>query len=89
MKRARTIARTEVHGAFSESRHEAVKDLEPKTKTWLSDIYGDKTRDSHRAMNGETVPYNEKFSNGLKYPLDENGSAEEVINCRCVLVYGF
>lgn len=89
LKRARTIARTEVHGAFSESRHEAVKDLEPKTKTWLSDIYGDKTRDTHRAMNGETVPYNEKYSNGLMFPLDQNGRPEEVISCRCVEVYGW
>jgi SPP1 gp7 family putative phage head morphogenesis protein len=89
LKRARTIARTEVHGAFSESRHEAVKDLEPKTKTWLSDIYGDKTRDSHKALNGKTIKYNERFPNGLLYPLDSSGSPEEVINCRCVLTYGF
>jgi len=38
-------------------------------------------------MDGETRPFNEPYSNGLMYPGDPGGSAEEVINCRCVETY--
>lgn len=87
LKRARTIARTEVHGSFAEGRRESVKEDPPKTKKWIADIYSDKTRDSHVALHGEEVPFNETYSNGLMFPLDPNGRAEEVISCRCVEVY--
>ena len=36
LKRARTIARTETHSAFSMGRHESVKETEPKYKRWIS-----------------------------------------------------
>ena len=38
------------------------------------------------AMNGETVPYDEPFSNGAMWPGDiDNLDAEEVANCQCIL----
>jgi hypothetical protein len=33
------------------------------------------------------IGINEPFTNGLMYPLDPTGAADEVINCRCVLAY--
>jgi hypothetical protein len=32
---------------------------------------------------GEIVPIDDLFSNGLMYPLEPNGEAGNVINCRC------
>jgi HK97 family phage portal protein len=89
LKRARTIARTEIHSAFSMGRHESVKETQPKYKRWISDIYSDKTRETHRHLHGERVPFDEAYSNGLMYPLDPSGDASETINCRCVEVYEY
>ena len=51
-------------------------------KEWLA-THDSKTRDSHRHMDGERVPYDEEYSNGLMYPGDPSGAPEEVYNCRC------
>lgn len=54
-------------------------------KVWMS-THDERTRESHARMDGETVPLDKKFSNGLEYPGDPNGAPEEVYNCRCSLV---
>ena len=46
-------------------------------------------RRDHRRMDGETVPIDAKFSNGLRFPRDPDGPADEVINCRCVCTPNF
>jgi len=51
------------------------------TKTWIT---GPNARASHAAMNGETVPLSENFSNGLAWPGD-GGDADEVAGCNCQL----
>lgn len=58
-----------------------------KTKTWILGAGGNH-RQSHIAVAGETVGINERFSNGLRYPGDYRGSAEETVNCGCYLKYG-
>jgi len=78
---ARTIARTETHGAFEEGRYEGLKSTQPTHKIWLSSRDGT-VRPEHQ-IDGETVPFDDVFSNGLLYPLDPNGEAGNVINCRC------
>ncbi len=45
-----------------------------------------KTRPSHQRVDGEIREIDERFSNGLMFPGDPEGSAGEVINCRCVLL---
>lgn len=40
-------------------------------------------RSAHAAMNGETVPVAETFSNGLRWPGDRQGGAENNAGCRC------
>jgi len=88
--RASMIARTESIGAANEGGYElagqAFRDGMAVTKTWVA--YGDDhTRESHMALDGETVDYEDTFANGLMYPGDGGGEAEEVINCRCGLIY--
>jgi len=55
------------------------------TKTWI--VNSTNPRDSHAAMNGETVGVRERFSNGLRWPGDYEGSAEETVHCECSLRY--
>lgn len=81
--RSRTIARTEVHGAFNEGRHNGMDETEPVAHRWISSRDAD-VRDTHMDIDGETVPWGQAFSNGLMYPGDGSGPAEEVINCRCI-----
>ena len=80
--RAKTIARTETHGAFQKGNYEGYKQSELPIKIWVT--VGDaNVRDSHGSVDGEEVAINDYFSNGLKFPGDPRGSAENVINCRC------
>lgn len=89
--RAMRIARTEVHSAAGFGQHAGVlaatRDLQVETiKTWLSSR-DDRVRDLHAAIDGQSVPINEPFSNGLMYPGDPSGPGYEVINCRCTEVH--
>ena len=53
-------------------------------KTWI--VTSGNPRASHAHLNGETVPYDEPFSNGAMWPGDiDNLDVEEVANCQCVL----
>jgi len=80
--RSERIARTEVvssanRGAIAAYEESGVvKGLE-----WITARDSD-VRDSHQ-IDGEIVNLGEAFSNGLLYPGDPSGAAEEVINCRC------
>jgi uncharacterized protein with gpF-like domain len=90
--RAQTIARTEVHAASSYSAQEiaAASEIEMR-KEWIASG-GDRTRDTHAEANGQIVGMHEKFKVGgelLEFPGDPSGSAENVINCRCVVGYVF
>ena len=54
------------------------------TKTWV--VTSGNPRASHAAMNGETVPYGEAFSNGAQWPGDIDAlDVSEVANCQCVV----
>ena len=53
-------------------------------KTWR--VTSGNPRSSHAAMDGETVQYDEPFSNGAQWPGDiDNLGVEEVANCQCIL----
>lgn len=51
------------------------------TKTWI--VTSSNPRASHMAMDGETVPYDELFSNGAKFPGDQVLTPDESCNCQC------
>ncbi len=86
-RRAKTIARTEIHSAYSQARHETMEQTGPVRYRWIS-THDDKVRDTHAAMDGEGKDKpDDTYSNGLRYPLDPTSDdASEVINCRCVEV---
>lgn len=55
-------------------------------KKWLSQR-DDRVRHSHEECDKQGwIPIGSAFVNGLRYPGDSNGSVEELVNCRCVLL---
>lgn len=83
--RSETIARTETIGANNFAATEGYKQSGVVArKQWLSsrDAF---VRDSHMVLDGEEVPLDGKFSNGLSEP-GVDGPADEVINCRCTVI---
>lgn len=59
-------------------------------KTWVA-IGDNRTRPAHAEADGQTVPLDQPFIVGgekLMYPGDINGSASNVINCRCTIKAG-
>jgi hypothetical protein len=90
--RARTVARTEVVGAYNGGLHDAFAMIvanDPDTewvKRWLA-TEDQRTRPDHREADGQTVPFAQPFIVGgyqMMYPHDPDGPPHEVINCRCV-----
>lgn len=79
--RAAQLAATMVTTAAMFGAHNGAEAADAKTKTWT----GGTTR--HGRMNGETVPLSENFSNGLAWPGDPSGGAEEVANCQCSVIF--
>lgn len=90
--RARTVARTEVVGAYNGGLHDAftmIAQADPETpwvKRWLA-TEDQRTRPDHREADGQVVPFAQPFIVGgyqMQHPHDPDGPAKEVINCRCV-----
>lgn len=100
---ATRIAQTETTGAYNFANHEAMLQSDVvATKVWHNqqdgNVRGEDDADQfdHLDMEGVEVPINAPFMvpdrNGapepLQYPGDPNGSAGNVINCRCVSLPG-
>lgn len=88
--RAQTIARTETHAAAMASAQASAEATGIEmVREWVASG-GERTRESHDAASGQIVGMNEPFIiNGeeLMYPGDPNGSAGNVVNCRCAVVF--
>ncbi len=92
-ERADTIANTEVSAAYGFARNESMQGLGIEEKEWLASGL-DTVRDTHRTADGQRVPVSEPFvintpdggTELMQHPGDENGSAANVINCKCVSV---
>ncbi len=92
--RAETIARTEAMAALHQSSQEAMQQAidagqvneAAVTKVWHS-ARDRRVRDTHRAMNGQSVGFRAEFVSPsgarLRFPGDPSAPAEEIINCRC------
>ena len=50
-------------------------------KTWI--VTSSNPRAEHAAMDGETVAYDDEFSNGARFPGDQALTPEESCNCQC------
>jgi len=88
--KAEMIARTETLTAVSIGQAGAVENalevIPGLKKSWLTSG-DDRVRDSHRALDGDIIDANAKFSNGLRHPRDiKSRQAEDVVNCRCTLL---
>ena len=80
--KAMRVARTEVNHAAGAGQREAARQSGVvKTHGWLTSR-DDRVRDSHAAMDGETVDFDKPYSDGSMYP------GEKDINCRCVETFG-
>lgn len=87
--RAERIARTETTGAFNAGALAAAETEGWGVKIWVA-TGGPRTRDSHLAASGQCVPVDGTFSVGgaeLMMPGDPGGPPEEIIQCRCTVVF--
>lgn len=83
----RRISKTETHSVYQQSKHEAILQGNAPYKRWIhGNVPIGPPREWHEDMDGEVVPKDEPFSNGLMYPGDPDGDPEEVINCGCDMV---
>ena len=94
-RRAIMIARTETHAASQSTSLTMAEEVQGEAgvilmKEWVAVDEPDRTRLTHQEVDGTQVSMDGAFSVGnstLRYPGDPEGTPEEVINCRCVLVY--
>lgn len=88
---AMRTARTAVTGAECAGRmnsYERAKGMGIKLKKeWVSTL-DNRTRHSHRQLDGERIDNKEsaKFSNGCRYPGDPTARYAEICNCRCTVI---
>ena len=85
---ARRLVRTESTNAANFATMQSASDLFPAqemNKVWITAIDG-RERPAHHSANRQTVQFTKPFIVGgesLMHPGDSNGSAGNVINCRC------
>jgi hypothetical protein len=73
-------------GTFGQfGAHEGATAAGARLKQWQ--VNSSNPRDSHTALDGETVELSEVFSNGMRWPGDPAGGADEVANCQCSMVF--
>ena len=85
--RARTIATQECNTRHLTGHYDMMKKAGAAWKPWrVANLSA--ARPSHKRLNGERVPIDAKFSNGLMRPCDPDCSdASEVVNCHCFLTF--
>lgn len=83
--RAATIVRTESVRAANYGVQIGAEAYEYETvKEWVA-IRDDRTRHSHRFLNGVQRELDEPFKDNLAFPGDPAAEAAEVVNCRCTM----
>jgi hypothetical protein len=94
LDRSRTIARTETHSAAQFGQSAAAESTGLQFRKYWVDARDERTRTDHikagKDSRDEVVMRSEPFNVGgeaLMFPGDPSGSAEQIINCRCVAVY--
>lgn len=90
-QRARLIATQECNTSLLAGNFDMAKKGGFRAKTWHVTNIG-KARETHRDLNGRTVPFDAPFitvrGNRLMMPCDPDCSvAEETVNCHCFLTY--
>lgn len=82
VRTARTATTSAQNGGRMASYERAAQMGIKVRKVWIA-TKDMRTRTSHQVLDGETVNWDEKFSNGLRYPGDPDGRPEQTYNCRC------
>ena len=70
-----------VTAASNFGAHEAANAGGLGQKTWR--VHSNNPRASHAAIDGQTVGIHDTFGNGLRWPGDSQGSADETAGCTC------
>jgi HK97 family phage portal protein len=83
--RAAQEARSSVTAMANFGAQEGAKAGGIKSKTWQ--VNSGNPRPEHAAMNGETVDIGDVFSNGMRWPGDPAGGAENNSNCECSVIF--
>ncbi len=84
------IARTEVIAAANFGALEGAKAGGVMTRKAWQAANQRRTRDAHRAANGQIVGINDNFTvmgEAMRHPGDPRGSSKNVINCRCTMLF--
>ena len=84
--RAKTVARTEVFGAVNHGRQVLMEESSFKRKKWFTAI-DENVRTPHMEAHEQDKPIGKPFIVGgeeLMHPGDPEGSAGNIINCRCI-----
>lgn len=84
--RAAEAATAGVTGAANFGATEAAKAGGLSKKTWR--VNSRNPRDHHAALNGVTVGLHERFPNGMLWPGDPVGGADNNANCQCSVIFG-
>lgn len=82
---ALTRSETAATEAVSFGGHDAAEASGLTFKRWVTT--SSNPRAKHASMNGQTASLDGLFSNGLRWPGDGTGDADETANCRCELTY--
>ncbi|MCC2111162.1 MAG: minor capsid protein [Hyphomicrobiales bacterium] len=88
--RAERIARTETHTAAQVGSEAAARSTGLDMVGEWAAVEDARTRPAHAAADGQVIELGGTFTVGgeqLRYPGDPNGSAENIINCRCVALW--
>jgi SPP1 gp7 family putative phage head morphogenesis protein len=87
----RMFARTAMTEAQNAGRQQQMQDSADRGievhKQWLATI-DSRTRDAHRGLDGQEVPFDEDFDSSLgpiEYPGDPKAAPANVFNCRCTM----
>lgn len=83
--RAPEIAETRVTGASNFGAQEGARQGGLKGKRWR--VNSSNPRPDHASMDGETVSIRDRFSNGLRWPGDPLGGADQTVHCMCSMEF--
>jgi len=87
--RARLIAENEANSIWNDAEYQDAVLTGKRYKTWHA-IMDNRTRETHREVNGTTIPIDQYFVVGnslMFFPRDSSADPEEVVNCRCTATY--
>jgi hypothetical protein len=84
--RVAEIAVTAVTRTANFGSQEGAKQSGLKDKTWM--VNSSNPREAHAALDGETVGIDDVFSNGMRFPGDPVGGADNNAGCQCSLAFG-